>query len=101
MLVLRLYMHFCAFIKHQIALQVFDVYRFICQIEIAIVKNCAWAHNFMLPRFSKVIRILLAVNHDKEYSVWFHIVRSFPGGPLPGGPLPSADIILVFKLRAS
>ena len=56
----------------------------------------------MLPRFSKVIRIPLAVIHDKEYSVWFHIVRSFPGGPLPGGPLPggplpSADIILVFQ----
>ena len=34
MLVLRLYKHFCAFIKHQIALQVFDVYRFVCQIEI-------------------------------------------------------------------
>ena len=93
MLVLRLYMHFCAFIKHPIALQVFDVYHFICQIEIAIVKNCAWVHNFMLPRVSKVIRILLAVIHDKEYSVWFHIVRSFPGGSLPGGPLPSADNI--------
>ena len=56
----------------------------------------------MLPRFSKVISILLAVNHDKEYSVWSHIVRSFPGGPLPGGPLPggplpSADNILVFQ----
>ena len=51
----------------------------------------------MLPRFSKVIRILLAVNHDKEYSVWSHFVWPLPGGPLPGSPLPSADNILVFQ----
>ncbi len=54
MLVVRLYKHFCAFIKHQIALQVFDVYRFICQIEIKDLSYyCYYSFNLLSHMLKK------------------------------------------------